>query len=321
MRLSDIKHLSIKNFKFNKELYVLLFNNDYDTNLNLIKKLYNDLMMLNRMIITHEYGNKNQVGYYIVNLVRDNIFDIITKLKIGEVGEVGEVEKIEEVGEVEKIEIKNKDDLFEVLIMKYLGIKINISVNISEYLNEIEIKNLEIIERLRTNLETFKTSISHTNIFHCIEILDSLFKPDKNKVLQNIIINLLYIHETESFDIINFEREINNLLEESSSFINDRFLFLLSTNELDHDVFRDQIFVNVNYVEYFFKLLSEIKTFPNCDRSKDSCNGNFKIDNKKVNTIYSNLLKLSDKICDNGDHELKRLFEEHFNLINEIFNK
>ncbi len=214
-----------------------------------------------------------------------------------------QIEQIEQ--EIKKIkEINTKDDLFEVLICKFLGVKLQYQINIEDYIYEIKETNRILINQLKINIENLKTSITKNSILHTVELIDSLYRPDLEQVCKQFTVNLFYIYETESFEDLTFDFE--SLETDITDYVNLQFQFLLE-QESDFEILHHSIFKTTNFMEYFINLISELNEYPdNNDKRKD------------LSKVLSSLLKLSKIVTQINNSFLTSIFQEHFKEVKKL---
>lgn len=232
---------------FNQEIYIFLKDN-FDDDKTIREKYESVFFIFNELTnINPNNLSFTKLKEYLKNTLNENIYYIKNNICVDLI-----------------FEINNLNSLFEFIFFKHLNINYSsYNINIEDFLNITNMKNLENIEKIENLIEILKNQISENIIYEIVILLNNLYLPNKLKILERIISNLVFIQRSNEFEIVNFDRDLENLKKSDEKFLRRKFNKICQCkreNYSEINVFHDEIFFK-NYS--FSRFIEENK---NIDR-------------------------------------------------------
>lgn len=291
--LSSIRKIEVSNFSFMNELYKTLStcSKDQKDRFTILNENFNRIVSLQRALFNLRYGTLEQVGYYIINLIKNNT--LIT------------------------IKIIDNNTLLEYIVCKLLLIEIDYKIDIDIWINEICEKNRHIFEELRLIFEITSENISQSNIAKLVEIMNNLYLPDRYDILKDIIDNFTcyYKYQTpKRFDPNFYITTIGDIDTLKDYMIKEFRLLLDNDYKLDNiDIIRHPIFTKHNLITTFLDIVN-LKMDRELELTIKSLNSY--VSNRDVDEIYSNISKLNETIIFIDNQKLTTDFHVFINFLN-----
>ena len=306
------------NFKYQKEIFDILSNENKDYFNNSVINLYNK-----KIINNFEFLFKNDSN------VNKNVFDIFINLISKSINDnLKAINSIKSLMEIDKILIDliaNKFDFFdnEIILNSLLNLEnlelnliskniLNFYINIHFYFNNknysdnlinlIEKKLLIIYKEDNLIFNIFKNIIFNKNIFN--------FKEDKNNLNNNVYFELFYenLYLILNQNFINKNINIKNI----NNFFDYTFKYIENNSNNDNKI----LFENI------FKILSENKIFLNYENLYfillKNCIIFLKYNKNKFKYI-NDLIKIIIKINSNFENNFNQILKIHFSNNIQIF--
>lgn len=268
-----------------------------------VNNLFSRIIFLQKKL--SRFGLRNQISHYIISILdnyRSYLFDDIPN-------SYNEDEKQAFI----TIKIESIDDILEVFVYKFLGIKVICDISHLPHLVEkLNFENSTVVKQLKEHLRIISENPSHHNIFIILEILNTLHSFHCRSAVTAFVSILNNIYDSDFTNIIDYEWMISNL-DDSVEFYFDEIIPFLKDDciDVDKSCFKMTLFEKFDCIEFFNEEMIKTKLlYINTTKESDS--------KRTYNEINKSLLAISEELINCNNRKLISLFEVHSKLIHNL---
>lgn len=254
-----------------------------------------------------KFGLRYQVSRYIINILNDYksyLFDDIPNSFKNEY-------KFDSIS----ICIHSINDIFEIFVYKYLGVKVTCKIeDISDLIEKINSENKNITKQLSDYLNVINENPSNHNIFIILETLNMLHSFHCKSTVTAFVNILINIYDSDITNNIDYTWILSNFNDSVEFYFEEIIPFLRNESiDINDDCFNKSIFEKIDCNELFNSEMLKIKLL-NINTSRE-------VDHKKeFNNINKSLLEISEELIYCSNSKLITLFEIHCKLIHDFIH-
>lgn len=303
MKISEIASLPKTEFNLISSLSFLDLNNK--------KLLVTKIAFVVKKLI--RYGTKSQIHQYIYFILSTYISEFSGIFERNEISNVPNLFSVNKKSSV-LISICQISDLYEILILSYLGISVNFNIDeIYTLILKINDANKQLIEEISEKLALLRENPSPSVIFSILETVDRFSNFHLTDSIKCLVEYLFIMYNSDVNSIINYDYIIDSF---DLSCDNYFFELIDSISEKQSNIllFNCPIFYHNNAFELFYSLFVKNKIFDLSIKQES-------IDNKLVHELQSSINNLGNEIINLDNDILKNIFSLHCDIIRKILKK